>query len=236
MKLMSVRKSNINVFLMCLARMRWKIKSSDVTSAFLQSTPIERDVFVKPPAERRVPGVLWKLKKLMYGLVDASIGFFLSFSGKMKELGCVPSKVDSAMYIFFDEKNPDMKEREPSGIAVTHVDDVIHAGEDSFDEKVMEPLREVFKFGDEEEQEFRYLGFDFVQYEQGIRVNNDHYVEDMAMPNMDLVKNCKNEDIMDAEGKRNVARWLVSWPQLHIIVNLMSVLTSRYLVSAFGKQ
>ena len=71
----TVRKSNINVFLMCAARMRWKIKSSDVTSAFLQSTPIERDVFVKPPVERRVPGVLWKLTKLVYGLVDASRGF-----------------------------------------------------------------------------------------------------------------------------------------------------------------
>ena len=29
----TVRKSNINVFLMCAARMRWKIKSSDVTAA-----------------------------------------------------------------------------------------------------------------------------------------------------------------------------------------------------------
>ena len=119
----------------------------------------------------------------------------------MKELGCVPSKVDLAMYIFFNEKNPDEKDREPSGIAVTHVDDVIHAGEDSFEDKVMGPLKEAFKFGNEEEQEFRYLGFNFVQYEQGIWINNDHYVEAMAMPDMDLVKNCKADEVMDCEGQ-----------------------------------
>ena len=43
--------------------------------------------------------------------------------------------------------------------------------------------------------------FDFVQYEQGIQVNNDHYVEAMAMLNMNIIKNCKNEDVMDAEGQ-----------------------------------
>ena len=68
-------KGNINFVLMISARNGWVVKSQDITAAFLQSVPIERDVFVRPPPERRVPGVIWKLKKTVYGLVDASRGF-----------------------------------------------------------------------------------------------------------------------------------------------------------------
>ena len=67
----TVRKSNINILLMAAARNKWPVKSQDVSSAFLQSVPIERDVYVKPPKERRIPGVVWKLNKTVYGLVDA---------------------------------------------------------------------------------------------------------------------------------------------------------------------
>ena len=50
----------------------WEIRSSDVQSAFLQSIPLERDVYVLPPKEKRYPGSLWKLKNPVYGLSDAS--------------------------------------------------------------------------------------------------------------------------------------------------------------------
>ena len=76
----TVRKQNINILLMVAARNKWDIKSDDVTSAFLQSVPIEREIFVNPPRERRIPGVVWRLKKSVYGLVDASRGFYKNFS------------------------------------------------------------------------------------------------------------------------------------------------------------
>ena len=38
----TVRKGNINIVLMLAARNQWTIRSQDVTSAFLQSAPIER--------------------------------------------------------------------------------------------------------------------------------------------------------------------------------------------------
>ena len=34
------------------------------------------------------------------------------------------------------------------GAAVSHVDDVLHGGHGAFDNQVMEPLKELFKFGD----------------------------------------------------------------------------------------
>ena len=59
----TVRKGNIKIFCAVAAREGWNIKSSDVTCAFLQGAPIEREVFVVPPKERRIPGMLWQLKK-----------------------------------------------------------------------------------------------------------------------------------------------------------------------------
>ena len=53
----------------------WKIKSSDVRGAFLQDMPMTRDVFIKPPKERRMPEILWKLVKPVYGLSDAPRGW-----------------------------------------------------------------------------------------------------------------------------------------------------------------
>ena len=70
-------------------------------------------MFVTPPKERRIPGTIWKLKKTAYGLADASRGFFLSFSGKIQELGCEKSLLDPALFIFFHEgsaKNAENKD------------------------------------------------------------------------------------------------------------------------------
>ena len=121
--------------LMLAARNRWKITSQDVTCAFLQSSAIQRDVFVRPPLEKRIPGTIWKLKKTVYGLADASRGFYMNFSDHLKKYGCVKSKMDPAMYLYFSDNNEETKE--PSGITVTHVDDVMSAGGKQFKKEVL---------------------------------------------------------------------------------------------------
>ena len=57
----TVMKGNINILLTVAAMKGWKIQNSDVTAAFLQTRDLDRDVFVLPPRERRIPGVIWKL-------------------------------------------------------------------------------------------------------------------------------------------------------------------------------
>ena len=101
----TVRAGNVKMLLMVAAMKRWQIKTSDVESAFLQSLPLQREVFVMPPKERRVPGVLWKLKRPCYGLVDASRGFHLSFAQKLEEYRCKRSHLDPALFMYFREGN-----------------------------------------------------------------------------------------------------------------------------------
>ena len=49
------------------------LKCLDVRTTFLQELPLNRQVFLKPPEDAPdMAGKLWKLKKCVYGLVDAT--------------------------------------------------------------------------------------------------------------------------------------------------------------------
>ena len=75
----NVRKdsSNASLFvvrlLLSLATfLGYRIGTADIKGAFLQSGPIQREIFVRPPrswSSKR--SVLWKLRKLPYGIADA---------------------------------------------------------------------------------------------------------------------------------------------------------------------
>jgi len=104
------------------------------------------------------------------------------------------------MFLFFDdEKSKKDNNRKPEGMAVTHVDDVLHAGTKHFDEKVMNPLKDSFKFGNEEECEFRYVGLNMKQSNSGITVNQNHYVENLAEPDVSRLKDLKGSDVLKEE-------------------------------------
>ena len=65
----------------------WKLECIDVTSAFLQGSDLDREIFVKPPKEAQVEGYLWKMKKAAYGLYDASRRWWVKVMEELKELG-----------------------------------------------------------------------------------------------------------------------------------------------------
>ena len=75
----------------------------------------------------------------------------------MTDLGCLKSNIDPAMYLFFKDSQED--EKDIDGIAVSHVDDILHAGSADFEAKVMQPLKQSIKFGSEETLEFRYVDY-----------------------------------------------------------------------------
>ena len=66
----TVRKSSLRILFAMAVQYEWKVKTADVTSAFLQSHPLDRDVYVKPPADIHVEGTLWKLRVAVYGLCE----------------------------------------------------------------------------------------------------------------------------------------------------------------------
>ena len=147
----TVHKNSINIFFMLAATNGWRIQTSDIKCAFLQGEDVDREVFVKPPKERRIKCVIWKILKRAYGFTDASRFFYLELSSTLIDLGCIQSKFDPAVYLYYGNNGS------LEGIVLTHVEDLLHgSGSSEFYKNVMEPLKKKFQFGLEEKSEFRY--------------------------------------------------------------------------------
>ena len=71
----------------------WKSNALDMKTAFLQGNSLSRDVFVKPPPEAKTNGVLWKLKKCVYGLVDAARHWYERVKKEILGIGCQISRL-----------------------------------------------------------------------------------------------------------------------------------------------
>ena len=68
-------------------------------SAFLQGTPLDRDVFVKLPKEISVDIVNQRMKKRAYGFCDASRGFYMKLLTPLIEIGCKKGVHDLALFL-----------------------------------------------------------------------------------------------------------------------------------------
>ena len=162
---------------------------------------MDREVFVYPPVERRVPGVIWRLKRPCYGLADASRGFHISFTQKLEKFGCTKSFLDPALYTFFEKKSA---KDVLHGLAVSHVDDVLHAGDQVFEDKVVKPLKQAFKFGAEEEAKFKYIGMNVQQSSQEIKIDYEHYIETIEIKDVadfEIEEDKEGKEILAAEGQ-----------------------------------
>ena len=195
----TVRKGNIKIFAAIAAKEGWEIKTCDVTAAFLQGVSIERDVFILPPPERRVPGVLWRLKKPVYGLVDAPRGWHKALDGEFMHTGCTKCLLDPAMYLYYSIDSEG--EQEIEGIAVSHVDDVLHGGNEVFDQTVITPVKTAFDFGSEASERFRYVGMNMSQAENHISIDQDHYVKGLELPDLSIAEGLKGDEVLCAEGQ-----------------------------------
>ena len=172
----TVAKETVRIVLSIAASYEWPVKTTDIKSAFLQSKPIERDVYIQPPAEADLPeGSVWRLKRCLYGLNDAARQFYASVVDTLLELGCERSSLDPSL---FYKHSGDGK---LCGIIVSHIDDFLHCGNPDFEHDVMQPLRKRFLAGKLEERNFSYVGYQMNQCAEGIQLSQDSYVKDMEV-------------------------------------------------------
>ena len=88
-----------------------------------------------PPADIRKPGVIWKLKKPLYGLDDASRKFWLRVKEVLKRVGLKVLEGDEAFYYLH-------RDGELIGAVITHVDDFTLAGTEDFINKIINAVSE----------------------------------------------------------------------------------------------
>ena len=76
----------------------WSVRTADVSTAFLHATLTE-DVYIRPPAEYYpAGGVIWKLKRALYGLKNSPRLWQDHFASVMNEHDFVRTKCDSNLY------------------------------------------------------------------------------------------------------------------------------------------
>lgn len=190
----TVGRVAVRLFLTISANKRWKVKTTDIKSAFLQGQAIDREVYITPPKEAGVQsGVIWKLKKCLYGLNDAARRFYQSVVSELQRLGCSRSAYDPAL--FYYKVNSQI-----CGILVSHVDDFLHAGNSAFEEEVMNKLRNRFIAGKLMESDFCYIGFKIKQNEENIVLDqSDYIVEVPAISAERLAIENKKEELTKEE-------------------------------------
>ena len=172
-------RETIKVFLAIAANKGWIVESSDVRSAFLQSDSIDRDVFVDPPQERKKHGIIWRLKKPCYGLDDASRKWFMSFKKTLKDLGLVQSQREYCLFLYHEQEKLE-------GFLVFHVDDIISAGSEKFNE-IMKKLRTKYNFGKVEKGAFTFTGLNISQNETSkIKLHQKDYIEQIEAPDYEI--------------------------------------------------
>ena len=65
----------------------------------------------------------------------------------------------------------------------------------------MKKVKAAFEFSEEEYMNFRYVGMNMVQKHNGISINQDHYIDSLELPDMEVAVNLKSEDILCPDGQ-----------------------------------
>ena len=191
----TVSKSAMRLLFVIATSYNWKIKTTDIKSAFLQGKELDRIVYVKPPKEARNKErkIVWKLRKCLYGLSDASRHFYMAVREILIKCKCKQSSVEPSLFYLLDET------KKIRGILVSHIDDFLHGGDEYFETNVINPLIERFTAGKVTEESFTYVGFQIIQNRKGIIMNQNQYIDSLNDGSENTPKRDKNSILTDKE-------------------------------------
>ena len=160
-------KQSLRTLLCILASNNWSLHTLDVRSAYLQGSPISRELFLIPPKIAQTDK-LWKLQKCPYGLVDAGRQWYIKIQQHLKELGGKPLSLDPGVFIWKDGGSL-------VGMVAFHVDDFIFGGTQCFHTNTIAGLKEKVQIGTEESTKMKFLGLHIHEDEEYIHLHNNPY-------------------------------------------------------------
>ena len=163
-------KESLRLILAIVAQNKWKPHLMDIKSAFLQSPPMERNVYVMPPKEANMAHEsVWQLNKCVYGLNDASLSWYKKVKSVMRDCGAFVSKVDPAVFYWLNDNGS------LYGVLASHGDDFFWSGSDKFEQEIIEKVRTQLKVGKEDSETFKYIGMEIRSEGEEIQLNQIHY-------------------------------------------------------------
>ena len=183
----------------------WSIECIDVTSAFLQGEELDRTIFVKPPKEANMKGILWKMKKAAYGLYDAGRRWWIKVILVLKELGG-RTLVGDESFLYFH------KAGKLIGLIALHVDDFQGAGTTDFFRGVMDKICLKFKISKREKENFKYTGVNVRKIGNEIVLDQNDYAESLKEikvdPKDDNKRALTREEYKEFRGATGKLNWL----------------------------
>ena len=141
-----------NLLLSLSVLYKWHGWSADVSTAFLQKLPQERQLWLKPPAEALNilgcgPETHVNLVKPVYGQLDAPRRWYLQACQRLKKLNWIQNQMDPCLFT----PHHDTAGQDDSylcGMLCLHVDDMLGAGDRSCTTYLEgeKQLQQAFKF------------------------------------------------------------------------------------------
>ena len=187
-------KETIRIIMTIAATKRWTLNSLDVKAAFLQGKTFVREVYIFPPDEAGVKeGIVWKLLKCVYGLVDASLTWYNTLKALFLTLGGEIA-YDPALFVW-------KKDGVLMGLLSIHVDDFVYAGDEEFIDSVMANIRTSFEIRLEQSKTFQFLGLDVNQdmNDYSIVISQQKFLDNLQLPNLELNGRTKEDKLEPAE-------------------------------------
>eukprot|EP00438_Fugacium_kawagutii_P018226 Skav218341 [mRNA] locus=scaffold755:624672:632918:- [translate_table: standard] len=158
----TLSKVGRNVILAVTASKRFRLRSGDVTSAFLQtgiSLEEEELTILAPPELSAMFGAedgeckALRVREAFYGLCHAPRKWYEKCISTMRELGWKQLQGDKCVFTLLDERG------ELCGIAGLHVDDFLISGNDSeVYTSSLDSLQKAFRWGKWETEEITFTG------------------------------------------------------------------------------
>ena len=166
-------RESMKLFFSVAANEGFELRSIDIRAAFLQAKNLDHEVYLEPPKDVKKEGKIWKLRKPLYGLNDASRKFWLRVKKVFEDIGMKRLDGDEAFYYKHD------KERKLEGMISSHVDDFNLAGTKCFINDVTEKIKEALDVSKIEDSEFRFTGIDVRKVDGGIEISMEDYAKSL---------------------------------------------------------
>ena len=241
----TLTKVSRNMILAISATLGWAMFSADISTAFLQGREHskERTLWIRLPQDAlsilgiKDRGTLMRLKKPMYGLVDAPRSWYLEARDRVLNLGARQHPLDSCLFLVYGPGcNQMLSSAEPTqkllGIFGIHVDDVLGCADlDSSDwQSFKKKLREAFSFREWHESPHTH-SFDYCGV--NIHCHDPHHLELSQSGYYTKVKpihfESSEEERTVSEKERHQLRALVGalqWPATQSAPHLQAMISN----------
>ena len=165
-------------------------------------------------------GIIWKLKKPLYGLNNASRKFWLKVKSVFERIGLKKLERDKAMYFKINEDG------NLEGLVSTHVDDFNLAGSEKFLLTVTEEIRKVLDISKIEDSAFIFTGIDIKKLENHIEMSMNDYA--LSLEDIEIREDKSDEKLTREEmrvfrkyvGKLN---WLAANTRPDLAINALEL-------------